>query len=380
MIIYIFLFLICLLWFFVGEKSFRSTKILALFILGLCLFVGLTDMLGGYDRYIYAELFDNLADIRNSEGNIAMAYIFQAYPKELGYDFLNVLISFVTSNRYIFILTITIIVYVFIFLNLKEYTENYPFALLLFLGLFFFFTFTYLRQVLGVTIAWFAIRYAVKQKIWKYLFVLLIAVLMHNSAIIFFPVYFLGKKKFKPTTVYLLLGLCLLVGLTGLPTTLFEIYGETAGMEERAVGYVEDTGGFRIEYVLESFVFLYFVMKYYTRIPYEKRYTVLLNMALIFCGILLIFVRSLNGGRLAWYYMIGVISTLTYIAAKVRCPRYYRPAIIALSFVLYMRIVVQWGVLLSPYKTFFTEGHRPGDRIYELYEYDYNYDKDKFYR
>ena len=35
---------------------------------------------------------------------------------------------------------------------------------------------------------------------------------------------------------------------------------------------------------------------------------------------------------------------------------------------------------LYPYKTFFTNGVREGDGIYERYEYDGNYALDKFYR
>ena len=39
-----------------------------------------------------------------------------------------------------------------------------------------------------------------------------------------------------------------------------------------------------------------------------------------------------------------------------------------------------WGVLLYPYKSFFTNGIRKGDSIEMKYEYDHNYDYDKFYR
>jgi hypothetical protein len=47
---------------------------------------------------------------------------------------------------------------------------------------------------------------------------------------------------------------------------------------------------------------------------------------------------------------------------------------------LYIRIVFAWGVLLSPYKTFFTNGVREGDFIHEKFEYDADYEIDKFYR
>lgn len=48
-------------------------------------------------------------------------------------------------------------------------------------------------------------------------------------------------------------------------------------------------------------------------------------------------------------------------------------------FVLYMRILTGWGMLVMPYKTFLTDGFRKGDETYERYEYDHAYDNDKFY-
>ena len=47
---------------------------------------------------------------------------------------------------------------------------------------------------------------------------------------------------------------------------------------------------------------------------------------------------------------------------------------------LFVRFVVMWGMLVDPYKTFLTEGHRDGDFIYDKFEYDRKYDTDKFYR
>ena len=54
--------------------------------------------------------------------------------------------------------------------------------------------------------------------------------------------------------------------------------------------------------------------------------------------------------------------------------------VVVVCFFLFIRILVAWGIQLYPYKTFFTNGHREGDFIYEIYEYDQNYDKDKFYK
>lgn len=378
-----------LLIFFIPVFFFLSTNpgrnqhssFLFLFLLGLSLFVGFSDMFGGYDRYIYGEIFDNIADITTIKGNYSDSLYYYFYSSESGYTFLNVLISFFTENRYIFILIITLIIYICLFISLRKYTENYPLAVVLFMGLWFFFTFTYLRQVLAATIVWLSIQYVVERKFWKFLVVFLIGFSMHNSAIIFFPLYFIPLRKFSPRLIVGVMLFLLLLGLSPLPNSLFEIY-ESSSIVERHAEY-NASGGLRIAYILESFFFLYLILKSYKYIPTDKSHVVLLNMALIFCGILLLFVRSENGGRLSWYYMIGIIATITSICTyKTNIQNKIPIFLIGLSLFLYIRIYTGWQVYLNlyPYKTFFTNGVRVGDYSWENYEYNHEYDNDKFCR
>jgi hypothetical protein len=352
-----------------------------IFIMGLLvLFVGLSDMLGGYDRYIYGELFDDVAETRFYGRNILLTSIFVQYPKELGYDWFNVLVSFVTANRYIFIFITTLVIYSLFFVSIRRYTENNIFALLLFMGLIFFFTFTYLRQMIGVGIAWLSIKYVYERKLWKFLCLMLIATLFHNSAIILVPFYFIPVRKFNLNSIVFVMALCLVVGLTPLPASLFETYGDVSSMEERAAMLSSDTSGFRIEYLLEALFFLSFILYNYRRIPDKPKNIVILNMSIFFCGILLFFIKSLNGGRLGWYYVMGVISTMTYISTYKRKFTQTGLFLIIVSLLLYVRILSAWGISLYPYKTFFTNGTRSGDYIYDQYEYDTNYATNKFYK
>ena len=96
---------------------------------------------------------------------------------------------------------------------------------------------------------------------------------------------------------------------------------------------------------------------------------------------LLLFVRSENGGRIAWHFMIGIIATVTYIAKYTEFT-VIRSGVIILCAYLFLRIFYswQWSNSLYPYKTFLTDGHRTPDYIYEHYEYDKQYDRDKFYK
>lgn len=365
---------------FLPQKTAKSTIYLALWMAGLALFVGFSDMLGGYDRYIYGELFDEVADMRKRDQDFLTAYIFQQYPTELGYVWFNVLLSYITANRYLFIFVVTLIIYVLYFINIKRYALDYRIALLFFLALLFFFTFTYLRQMIGVGIAGLSIKYVYERKLWKFVFFVLLAASFHNSAVILFPIYFIPMRKYSVSIVMLLMLVCFIIGVSGASSSIFEAYSSTSGLEQRTSKYIEDTSGFRIAYLLEAFFFLWIILNNYEKLGADKRQIVLLNVALVFCGILLLFIRSENGGRLGWYFIMALIATLTNILSKKRKDLLNNLVVYAVVLFLYVRIVSAWGVLLSPYKTFFTNGVREGDFIRERFEYDADYENDKFYR
>ena len=377
---FIVFFLVVFVIHFADEYPHRSKQILFLSFMILALFVGLSDMLGGYDRYIYASLFDDIADITRVGGNYKDASIFTLYSSEIGYIGCNIFISFITSNRYVFILLYTLIIYYLFYLSIKDYCVNYTFGMILFMSLMFFFTFTYLRQMIGVGFAWFAIRYVYKKELYKFIIYVLVAASFHNSAIILFPLYFLPIKRFSQRNIIIIMSLCLTLGLSGGPSALFRLYGNVTDMQYRTDSYAEQEIGFRYEYIIEALVFLYFILKNYSLIPDTKKNIVLLNTSLGFCAILLLFVLSLNGGRLGWYYLIGIISTLSLIAKNVKRDSSTNRVIFIICFLLFFRILYYWGFLLSPYKTFLTNGVRDYDPVYDTYEYDENYSIDKFYR
>ena len=381
MILYILAFFLIIYINYIAEKyNSRKDVALAISFLILAVFVGISDMLGGYDRYIYGELFDGIADITRAEGSYIKAAIFYLYPLEFGYSWYNILVSYITANRYIFILLTTFVIYLLYYFSIKKYCANYTFAAMLFMGLMFFFTFTYLRQMIGVGTAWLGLQYIYKRKLYKFLACILVAATFHNSAIILLPLYFVPPKRFKKKQVVIFMAICLIIGLLGAPSSIFQLYGNITDMTERSSSYAEQEIGFRYEYIIEAFVFLYLILRNYARIPDTKKDIVMLNASLGFCAILLLFVYSLNGGRLGWFYLVGLIATLSTITNRIWRNTQTASLITLISLLLFVRIVFYWGFMLTPYKTFLTNGIRDNDPIYQRYEYDYNYAKDKFYR
>ena len=380
MIIYIILFFIpAILYFYYKDNKQASYKPFLFFFISLAVFVGLGDMLGGYDRYIYGDLFDNLADQLKIGTPIILSDIYQIYNTEFGYIGLNWAIAHITSNRYIFIFLYTICMYAIILHSFRRYAKNYPLASILFVALVFYFSFTYLRQMFAAAIIGLSIRYIIERKFLKYCAIIIAAFSFHNSAIIFFPMYFIADRKYSKARILLLMSACFIIGVTGITSNLYNLFDDISTRAAHADYAVQ--GDARIAYILEAGFFLFFLIKSYRNLPNTKQSIVLYNIALAFCAVLLLFIRSDNGGRLSWYFIYGLIFSLTQLSMTKYGKRHrFDLYIMAVSLVLFLRITVEWSFNMCPYKTFLTPGHTAEEWIYERYEYDLKYDMDKFYR
>ena len=378
MVYYIVIFLLTafLAWGF--SSTTKPPKLLFFtFCMTIGLFVGMSDMLGGYDRYIYAEVFQGLhTSIAN--GELFNKAFIEYFGKEPIFGLINDAIALFTPNRYIFILVYTLFVYGIYSFNFYLYTRNTYLALLIFEGLMFFFTFTYLRQILAAGIIWIAIPYIAKRQLKKYILFVIIATLIHNSAIYMILLYFIPRKKNKGKKIILLMIFLFFLGISGITKFIFSLSGNAIS-NERIAGYANTAEvGFRIEYVIESVLFLILFFKNYKKIGNDSYSLTMANTYLMFCGLLLFFCKSSDGGRISWYCLIGIIVILEKFC-RYKSTVQLKVFITLMSFVLFYRILLAWGTLLYPYKTFLTPGIRQGDIIERYYEYDHAYDYDKLY-
>ena len=375
---YIILFVITtiLAWFYSGNTKVSKSLFFS-FCLSVGLFVGLADMLGGYDRYIYSEVFQDMHE-NVTKGVLFSEEFLYFFGKEPVYGLINDFIAFFTPNRYIFILVYTLFLYIVYAANFYRYTKNPFFALLVFEGLMFFFTFTYLRQVLAAGVIWLSIPYVAQRNSKKYFLFVILATLIHNSAAYMILLYFIPRRKFDKKYIVLFMLALLIIGVSGITKFIFSISGDFVN-NARIAGYADTAEmGFRIEYVIEATLFLSILLLNYRRIDEDAFSLTLANVYLMFCGVLLFFCKSSDGGRIAWYCLIGVIVILERLC-RPKSAVQLKSFITIMSFVLFYRILSAWGILLYPYKTFLTPGIRQGDFIEESYEYDHTYDKDKLY-
>lgn len=381
MFLYVSIFaLLTYLYFATIDNSEISDKQFGIILFLLATFVGISDMLGGYDRYIYCELFDRNADILRSGGDYwAPSNPLMGYRSEMAYVVWNIIVAHITANRYIFILITTYFVYFMFFISVKKYVKSYPFFLLMFMSLWFFFTFTYLRQVMAASFAWFGYRYVIERKLWKFAIVAFIVYKFHNSGIIYSVLYFIPLKKYNPNVIAVAMILLFAIGLTGYSTSLYSIYGDMTDTESRTEQYVRYGNSTRIAYLVEVVVFLFFIFKRYKDIPEDRVSVVMLNASLLFCAFLLFFIQSSSAGRQCWYFMLGIFCTFTNLATIKKKKNDYRGYLITLFVLLYLRFIISWAELISPYYSFVVNNHYSYS-WQQKYEYDDMYSKNKMYR
>ena len=364
-----------------NNKNIRSNNLLLLFFSYLALFVGLGDMIGGYDRYIYGECFDFISDAVHGKGAKLQDTLYLVNGSEYGYWIWQVFVGFFTRNRYIFILLSTILMYVLYYIAFRQYIKNYPLACIIFLGVFYYFTMTYIRQTIAVGIVWLSVRYIWERKPLLFFALILLAFSFHNAAAVFIPMYFLPIKKFSQNTIIAFLIICLILGLTPLPSFLINSTGNSMGMSSRTASYAgQEMVGFRLEYLLEAIFFTTIFFINYKIVPRTRHALTFLNMSLMFCGFLLFFIRFGQGGRFGWFFFIGIIYLFSYLSMNKKVASWMKPLSLVFSLLLFLRITYTWTELLTPYKTFLTNGPSSSQWTAERYEYDRVYEKDKFYR
>ena len=110
MIVYFLIFIAAVfLYLRTNENNEQSKLVLGIYLGGLALFVGCADMLGGYDRYIYGEVFDVTASLSQND-NIEFGFFSvdtRFFPTEWGFMWFNRIMGYITLNRYVFIFTAT---------------------------------------------------------------------------------------------------------------------------------------------------------------------------------------------------------------------------------------------------------------------------------
>lgn len=208
------------------EKVFLNVSFIELFLI-LLFRTPFSDMIN------YINMFHYIGELPFEElKNIDWEY---------GYVLLNKLITVITSNDRVFIGIVAFIALFGQYIFIKKYSKNYLITLVLFVGLNFFnYHYILFRQEIALAIVLFSIRYIEKQKLVKFILCIAIAMLFHQSALVFALIYVANKiESSKDVRIYFIpifMGIFALRGFLG-NLVYISSYTEYEGNIQTSDGY-----------------------------------------------------------------------------------------------------------------------------------------------
>ena len=198
-------FFLCLLWSVIIKllplkEEMQKKVFVSLTFVQLLIVHGLCDIQLG-DLPVYEKVWNSLqyssfSQFINSSSIIANANISEGI--EGGFIFFMRLVNFFTDNFRWFIFINSFLMLICYYNVFFKYSTNIYISVLLLLLLPFNQSLFVIRQHLSIAVLLLSYPYIINRKLYKFLLIVFIAFILHNSSLIFIPIYFLyGIKSYK---------------------------------------------------------------------------------------------------------------------------------------------------------------------------------------
>jgi hypothetical protein len=319
-------------------------------------------MIGGYDVYVYSEMYELISDYNDMVIVIEPMFLF--YYK---------ILKLFSTDRYFMFFVSSVIVLGTYFYFLKKLSIWFYMSLFIFFCKFYLMSFVYLRQGIAMIFVLVSLFFLVKEQKIKAILITVLAILFHKSAIIFLPFLFIGGRRFSNLQMLLLIIIIALLSFSPLGSVLLVSAGNGLG-EEKIVDYANKSGGVNLFYVIEGFLVL--LLSFYFKAEfYLKKQNILFFNGMLFYGLIIIFGIT-NGTfvRLSWYYFMFICLGLPMIFSfinDVKLKQTFKNLIFVYYTLVFFRLMIVYdGGDFMPYKSIFQDFDRNG--LWEYREYRTN--------
>ncbi|MRI62407.1 EpsG family protein [Ornithobacterium rhinotracheale] len=348
MLPYILIFLLAILMLISNNKLFR------VLLLGSMIFMcGFRDMIGGFDVYIYSEVYEVL------KGDFLFTY--KAFEK--GFLVYYWILQKVSYSREFMLFATTFVIFGGMALILKKLSPIYSVSLFMFFSKFFMFTFTYIRQETAMLVVATSLLFFLSNIRYKYIWgtiLILLAGTIHRSALVFLVIPIIRDRKLSQIQ-YIFFSLILLVIVASpLGNLLLSSIAESADNEKLNI-YMEKENNFNFLYLIEGGTLLFLISNY--RKHFQSSFdNFIINGTFAYTLITLISITNASLLRLTWYFYIFIILFIPTLIIKV--PKIKNLALIILiSYfaLLFFRYILTYGPgEFYPYKSIFQDFNRNG--------------------
>lgn len=238
---------------------------------------------------------------------------------EIGYDYLNIIVSKLGGNVQIVLFIATFITTFFIYLSLISQKDKISvgIGMLVYMLLFYQSSFNVVRMMLAVAISLYNIKNIQERKFMKFIFWLVVAMSFHTSAIVLMPIYFMcnfiSEKKYK----FIRWGLYLVVFMFMLNyNQILQPIFDSISIFNYYTKYLDNSGGNTYGISLSIIYFIYLIPGFFLNrkiVEKEKRY--FLFYTLLILGILLKLSGYFTAGyvdRISTYFLIVLVIVVPY--------------------------------------------------------------------
>jgi hypothetical protein len=344
---YILVYLLFAVFFFKRDENFSYLSFLFL-ILILAGFIGARDMIGGFDVYVYAAVY---------EGTNMSVMLYK--PFEYGFRLYYLFLKLFSDNRHFMFFMSALICVAANFLMLKKYSKLVYVSFYIYFSKFCLMNFVYVRQILAMSILWLSIPYIIKRKpIWFFAIVFL-AANIHLSALIFLPMYFLHKIKLSTSKIALVLIVTLIITYSPLGNLLFGFFAESMDNDKMQIYLKKTTSTINVFYFLEILIIVLLIKNFRNKFYLTQKGTIILNGMVFYLCISTMALNNATFVRFGWYPYFFVIIGLSYIYHFIDSKdnkKHFRTIIFLYFGLLFIRlvIIIDGGDWL-PYKAFFLD-------------------------
>lgn len=285
------------------------------------------------------------------------AYIFerikldQSVHAEVGYKILNKLVLLFTNNSQAIFAVTSVITLSLIFCGIYKYSTNPPLSIFLFVTMgYLFSSFNILRQYIAIAIIFVALNLIKENKFWRFLVLVLIAMMFHKTTIIMIPLFFLLRLRLKQSYMIIItmIGACF-IPLRGVLTNMLvnTFYPQYAGTT-----LIQPLSAFEFAYYAVVFGLVLALCFAYKETFFKNDYNLILFNCAFYSFIIylcLSFIPEIN--RIAVYIEIFIILLIPRVFKEeqnLKVRRFYYVATVILFtafFIITVGIMQRYNVL-----------------------------------
>ena len=358
MLVYALIFLFAAILYFQPEYK-KDYTLFYVFVFFYVIISGFREMIGGFDVYIYGEVFE-------APKEFILAY----KPFEKGFAFYFVLLKGISNNRSFMFFMTALIMTLLHFRAIKNLSPLVYFSVFIFFCKFFLMSFVYLRQGLAMGIIWLAIPYIQDKKYIKFFGLVFIACFFHKSSLVFIPLYFYGNTNIKNIQLLLFTIILAIIAISPLGNLITTAFSEETDNAQLSL-YSSKSSGVNFFYLIEIIVLTILSLNFRNEFYKNKESTIVLNGLVGYIMIVIMGITNATFIRFSWYYLIFVVLALPYMYAFINDQKNKQTFKLLVFFyfaLLFFRLLISYdGGDLLPYKSIFQDFERNG--MWEFMEY-----------